>query len=57
MDVPSRHDYHIGASVRYEDGDFEFLPVDKAESMVVGDSCPEELEAARRRIDAYDDVP
>ncbi|EER01651.1 histone deacetylase, putative [Perkinsus marinus ATCC 50983] len=51
------HDYHIGASVRYEDGDFEFLPVDKAESMVVGDSCPEELEAARRRIDAYDDVP
>ncbi|KAF4681634.1 hypothetical protein FOZ60_011739 [Perkinsus olseni] len=38
------HDYHIGASVRYEDGDYEFLPLGKAKSMVIDDLSPEELE-------------
>ncbi|KAF4651587.1 hypothetical protein FOL46_000230, partial [Perkinsus olseni] len=48
------HDYHIGASVRYEDGDYEFLPFDKAKSMIIDDLSPEELETSRRRIAAYD---
>ncbi|KAF4717138.1 hypothetical protein FOZ63_028834, partial [Perkinsus olseni] len=51
------HDYHIGASVRYEDGDSEFLPLGKAKSMVIDDLSPEELETSRRRIAAYNNEP
>ncbi|KAF4672285.1 hypothetical protein FOL47_000730, partial [Perkinsus chesapeaki] len=52
------HDYHIGASIRYEDGTSDFLPINVVKSMLLDPAIRSEaLEAAKERIGRFDEKP